>query len=133
MGKWLAKRKAIKRIRYKVFQGEDINVDSICQLCGVDAAIAHKICAKYVQKGRLQKLYNTPSIDYWPIGDYGRYIRFPHPDGAKNPFLTDDGHLGPGLVPPKFKEAILSRAKAWPDPPPTKRPVNCWSIDANKD
>lgn len=86
--KALRKRKAKRLIGIKVCSAKSINVEDIARQSGVPAAVVHIICERYVRIKRLQRLRNTPGIDYYPIGHYGSYIRFPHADGTKNPFLA---------------------------------------------
>lgn len=97
MKKWLRKFRVKLHIGYSVEHGENINVTDVASLFGVDADVIHKICARYIKKGWLQRLYNTPPIDYYPIGQYRGMFRLPHPDGAQNPFLTDDGQVKPEI------------------------------------
>ena len=91
--------KARNHIEIAVWSRKNIKVDDVTQLFGVTVDFVHKVCRSFVKLGYLQRLYNTPGIDYYPIGDRGGVRYLPHPDGAKNPFLDEDGRLKPGLMP----------------------------------
>lgn len=102
---WLWRHRQAKAYcRSNILQRKNILVDNVVQQFGVDPDVVHKICKRWVKAGSLQRLHNTPGADYYPIGPYGGHLRLPHPDGAKNPFLTEDGHLMPELAPTTARE-----------------------------
>jgi len=89
-------RKVKRHIRAKIRYAEEISVEKVARRFNVDPETVHKACKRFIMPShmprgrwgsqRLQRLVNTPGVDYYPIGNYGRYYRFPHADGAKNPF-----------------------------------------------
>lgn len=96
--KWLRRMRAGGHIKSSVWSAKNIKVDDVAQRFGVTVDFVQKVCGRFVRLGYLQRLYNTPGVDYYPIGDRGGVRHLPHPDGAKNPFLDEAGNLKSGLV-----------------------------------
>ncbi len=110
MIRWIRKLRASRHVMGAVRDADNINVEIIARLFTLDVAIIHKICAKYVKQSCLQRLHNTPGIDYYPIGFYGGMLRLPHADGAKNPFLDKNGNLQSALLPPRSRNENRSQS-----------------------
>jgi len=87
-------------IRGALYSGQDINAEEVAIRFCVDGRKVFAYCDKFAtMNGRyFQKLHNTPGIDYTPVGHYAGVLRLPAADGAKNPFLTEDGQLKSGIV-----------------------------------
>ncbi len=97
--RWVKYRRVKRYCRLHVWRAKSISLEEATRELKVEPSVVHRACKRYVKSGRLQRLRNTPGIDYYPMGMYGSCLRLPHADGKKNPFLNDDGNLKSALLP----------------------------------